>query len=319
MRIMDGPPGARTGAAPLLAVDVAGIRCANPVWAASGCAGYGRELAAAWPLSALGALCVKGTSLEPWRGNPGPRVAETACGMLNAIGLQNPGVDHLLTRDLPWLVRQGTAVVVNIVGRTIEEYAAVARRLGDAPAGAVAGVELNISCPNVREGGLQFGADLGAAAEVTAAVREATSLPLLVKLSPNVTDVAAFAAAVERAGADGVSLINTLLGMRIDVAARRPILANLTGGLSGPACKPVALRMVWEVAGSVSIPVVGIGGIATGLDAAEFLLAGASAVQVGTAIFRDPWAPVRVRDELEAWLRAQGMASAREAVGAGRP
>lgn len=301
----------------LLGVTVAGIRCANPVWAASGCAGYGRDLAAL-PLSAVGAICVKGTSLAPWGGNPGPRIAETPAGMLNSIGLQNPGVEHLLAVDLPWLAAQGTSVIVNVVGRTVAEYVGVVRRLAAAPPGAVAGVELNISCPNVREGGLQFGADLGAAAEVTAAVREATPLPLLVKLSPNVGDVGAFAAAVQRAGADGISLINTLLGMRIDTARRRPILGTRTGGLSGPACRPVALRMVWEAVGAVSIPVVGIGGIATGLDAVEFLLAGAAAVQVGSAIFGDPRAPVRVRDELAAFLAAQGVSSVQEIVGAAR-
>ena len=295
-----------------LGVHCAGLACANPVWAASGCCNYGRELAALYPLAELGAICVKGTSLLPWRGNPGPRIAETAAGLLNAIGLQNPGVDHLLAVDVPWLVEQGATVVVNIVGRTVQEYVAVAARLAEAPAGAIGAVELNISCPNVREGGLQFGADLRAAAEVTAAVRAATALPLLVKLSPNVTDVVAFAAAVERAGADGVSLINTLLGMRLDASRRRPVLANLTGGLSGPAVKPVALRMVWEVAQAVAIPVVGIGGIASGLDAAEFMLAGASAVQVGTAIFADPRAPLRVRDELAAWLCAQGVGAARD-------
>ena len=301
-----------------LSVEVAGIGCAHPVWTASGCCNYGRELGALYPLRELGALCVKGTSVEPWRGNPGPRVAETTAGLLNAIGLQNPGVDHLLQTDLPWLARQGVPVVVNIVGRTIGEYVTVARRLAEAPRGAVAGVELNISCPNVKEGGLQFGGDVRAAAEVTRAVREATPLPLLVKLSPNVTDIVAFAAAVEAAGANGLSLINTLVGMRIDAARRRPVLANRTGGLSGPAIKPIALRMVWDVAAAVSIPVVGIGGICTGLDAAEFLLAGASAVQVGTAIFTDPRAPLRVRDELAAWLAAQGVQTVREIVGAAR-
>ena len=304
---------------PALDVDVAGIRCANPVWTASGCCAYGRELGALYALRELGAIVVKGTSLEPWTGNPGPRIAETAAGMLNAIGLQNPGVAHLLDVDLPYLAGEGATVVVNVVGRTVEEYAAVARRLSAAPAGAIAGVELNISCPNVKEGGLQFGNDLAAAREVTAAVRAATALPLVVKLSPNVTDIAAFAAAVAEAGADAVSLINTLVGLRLDIRRRRPVLANGTGGLSGPAIKPIALRMVWEVAAAVDIPVVGIGGIQTGTDAAEFLLAGASAVQVGTAIFADPWAPLRIRDELAAWLAGEGVAAARDIVGAARP
>lgn len=301
------------------AVELAGIRCRNPVWTASGCCNYGRELGDLYPLRELGALCVKGTSITPWNGNPGPRVAETSAGMLNAIGLQNPGVEHLLSVDLPWLQQQGATVIVNVVGRTVQEYVDVVERLGDASAGAVAGVELNISCPNVKEGGLQFGGDVRAAAGVTAAVRQATALPLLVKLSPNVTDVVAFATAVEAAGADGLSLINTLLGMKIDAGLRRPVLGNRTGGLSGPAIKPVALRMVWEVSRAVSVPVVGIGGIATGLDAVEFLLAGARAVQVGTAIFSDPWAPVRVRDGLMEWMRAQGVRNIEEVIGAARP
>ncbi len=299
-------------------VDVAGIHCANAVWTASGCSGYGRELGALYPLRELGALVVKGTSLEPWVGNPPPRVAETPSGMLNAIGLENPGVEYVLGHHLPWLREQGATVIVNLVGRTVEEYAAVARRLSQAPPGQLAGVEVNISCPNVKEGGLQFGTDIAAAEEVTAAVREATSLPLLVKLSPNVTDIAAVAAAVAKAGADAVSLINTLLGLAMNLRGRRPVLANGTGGLSGPAIKPVALRMVWEVAQAVDIPVVGIGGISSGLDAAAFLLAGASSVQVGTAIFTDPWAPLRIRDELHAWLDAEGIADVQEVVGAGR-
>lgn len=309
----------QVAASPDLAVDVGGVRCANPVWTASGCCGYGRELAALYPLRELGAICVKGTSAEPWLGNAGPRLAESSAGLLNAIGLQNPGATHLLDVDLPWLAQQGVPVVVNVVGRTVQEYVAVVQALGAGPPGAVAGIELNISCPNVKEGGLQFGADLGAATAVTAAVREVTRWPLIVKLSPNVSDIVAFALAVERAGADAVSLINTLLGMRIDVARRRPVLGNRTGGLSGPAVRPVALRMVWDVAAAVRIPVVGIGGIASGNDAAEFLLAGASAVQVGTAIFSDPWAPLRVRDELTAWLRATGVRAVGEIVGAARP
>ena len=307
-----------TAEEPDLAVEVAGIVCPNPVWTASGCCGYGRELAALYPLRELGALCVKGTSLEPWVGQPGPRVAETPAGLLNAIGLENPGVDHFLAEDLPWLAAQGARVVVNVVGRTVEEYAQVAARLGEAPPGSIAAVELNISCPNVKEGGLQFGADLAAAREVTEAVRAATRLPLLVKLSPNVTDVVAFAETVARAGADGLTLVNTLVGMRIDPDRRRPVLGHVTGGLSGPAIRPIALRMVWEVVGAVPIPVVGVGGIASGRDAAEFLLAGARAIQVGTAIFRDPWAPLRIRDELAAWLRAQGVRSVREVIGAAR-
>ncbi len=304
---------------PLEAVTVAGIPCRHPVWTASGCCNYGRELSALYPLTELGALCVKGTSLRPWTGNPGPRIAETASGMLNAIGLQNPGVEHLLAVDLPWLAGAGATVVVNLVGRTLQEYQEVAARVSAAPAGTVAGLELNISCPNVQEGGLQFGGDPRAAAAVTAAVRAVTPLPLLVKLSPNGANAVEVAEAVAQAGADGLSVMNTLLGLRLDVGRRRPLLANVTGGLSGPAVKPVALRLVWEVSRAVDLPVVGVGGVCTGLDAAEFLLAGASAVQVGTAIFTDPWAPLRIRAELRSWMRAEGVRSVGEIVGAAHP
>ncbi len=309
---------ARTAGA-TLAVEVAGIRCANPVWAASGCCNYGRELGRLYPLRELGGICVKGTSLTPWSGNPGTRVAETPCGMLNAIGLQNPGVEHFLEYDLPWLHTQGATVIVNVVGRTLEEYAEVARRVSTAPSGWIAGMELNISCPNVKEGGLQFGTDRIATAEVVAAVRGATPLPLIVKLSPNVTDLVPFAAAAAESGADALSLINTVLGMDMDLHACRPTLAIHSGGLSGPAIRPIALRWVWEVSQAVPIPVIGIGGIQHGTDAAAFFLAGAQAVQVGTAIFRDPWAPLRIRDELQAWLSAQGLPDVKSAVGLGRP
>ncbi len=301
-----------------LTTEVAGIPLRNPVWTASGCANYGRELARLYPLSGLGAIAVKGTSLVPWDGNPGRRIAETPAGMLNAIGLQNPGVEHLLSTDLPWLREQGVTVIVNIVGRTVEEYAAVARRLQAAPDGFIGGIELNISCPNVREGGIEFGRDPEAAAAVTAAVRATGPLPLLVKLSPNVTDIVAFARAVVDAGADGLTLINTLVGMEMDIAGQRPTLRNGTGGLSGPAIRPIALRMVWEVVGAVPVPVVGVGGIRTGEDAVRFLLAGASAIQVGTAIFDDPWAPLRVRDGIAAYLAAHGKSRVQDIIGLGR-
>jgi dihydroorotate dehydrogenase (NAD+) catalytic subunit len=299
-----------------LTTAIGGIRCKNPVWTASGCFGYGREFAHLFPLSALGAICVKGTSLEPWTGNPGTRVVETPGGMLNAIGLQNPGVDHFLRVDWPWLREQGATVIVNIVGRTLEEYVEVARRLEGS---GVAGVELNISCPNVKEGGLAFGTSLRAAAAVTEAVRKATTLPLIVKLSPNVTSITDFARAVEEAGADAVSVINTLLGMAIDIRRQRPVLGNLFGGLSGPAIKPIALRMVWQVAGAVKIPVIGVGGIMTAEDAIEFLMAGARAVQVGTACFVDPMAPVRIIDGIRAFMQEQGIRKVTDLVGAARP
>lgn len=299
-----------------LSTEICGITFKNPVWTASGCFNYGREFAQIFPLAELGAICVKGTSTEPWHGNPGTRVVETPGGMLNAIGLQNPGIDHFLQVDWPWLQEQRATVIVNIVGRTIEEYVAVARRLEGS---GVAAVELNISCPNVKEGGLAFGTSLKGAADVTAAVRRATTLPLMVKLSPNVTNIVDFARAVEDAGADAVTVINTLLGMAIDIRRKRPVLGNLFGGLSGPAVKPVALRMVWQVAGAVKIPVVGIGGIMTGEDAVEFLMAGARAVQVGTACFVDPVAPLKVIDTIRGFMEQEGYERVADLVGAARP
>jgi len=304
------------GVAPDLRVRLFGRTFKTPVWAASGCFGYGREFAGAVDLSAIGAICVKGTSLEPWGGNPGTRVVETPGGMLNAIGLQNPGIDHFLNVDWPWLQEQGATVIVNIVGRTVDEYAAVARRLEGT---GVAAVELNISCPNVKEGGMAFGTTARGAAEVTAAVRRATTLPLIVKLSPNVTDVVEIARAVEAAGADGIAVMNTLLGMSIDIRRRRPHLGNVFGGLSGPAVKPVALRMVWQVAGAVKVPVIGIGGIMTGEDAVEFLMAGASAVQVGTACFIRPPRPCDHRRAAGPVHGGAGLPAGGRPGGAARP
>lgn len=301
---------------PDLSVNVAGLRCKSPVWVASGCYNYGREFSHLYAVADLGAICTKGTAPEPWLGNPGTRMYETPAGMLNAIGLMNPGLDHYLQVDAPWLRQQGATVVVNIVGRTVEEYVAVASRLNKDNADAV---ELNISCPNVKEGGLAFGTSLKGAAEVTSAVRAATELPLFVKLSPNVTSIVDFARAVEDAGADGVTLINTLLGMAVDIRRKRPVLTNLFGGLSGPAVKPIALRMVWQVAGAVKIPVVGIGGITTWEDAVEFLMAGASAVQVGTACFVDPLAPIKITEGLRRYCAEQGINRVSELVGAARP
>lgn len=299
-----------------LSTEICGIRFKNPVWTASGCFGYGREFADVFPLRELGAICVKGTSTEAWVGNRGTRVVETPGGMLNAIGLQNPGIEHFLNVDWPWLQEQGATVIVNIVGRTVEEYVEVASRLEGS---GVAAIELNISCPNVKEGGLAFGTSLKGSAEVTAAVRKATSLPLMVKLSPNVTSIVDFAKAVEAAGADAVTVINTLLGMSIDIRRRRPHLGNLFGGLSGPGIKPVALRMVWQVAGAVQIPVIGIGGIMTGEDAVEFLMAGARAVQVGTACFVNPRAPLDVLDGIAAFMREQQTYRVTDLIGAARP
>jgi len=285
-----------------LGVDLGrGLRLRSPVLVASGTFGYGFDA----PLvdrEALGAIVTKGTTLRAREGNPPTRIAETASGMLNAIGLQNPGVEHVATVYAPAWTGWQLPVIVNVAGESVEEYVAVARRLTGVP--GVAGFELNISCPNVAHG-LQFGVDPGLAAEVTAAVRRATPLPLMVKLTPNVTDIVAVARAVADAGADSISAINTYVGMAIDSRHRRPVLQRGSGGLSGPAIKPLALHAVWQVAGAVSIPVVGIGGIATVADALEFLMAGAVAIQLGTINYSRPQAAREVRDGIESYLRAE--------------
>ncbi len=283
------------------------LKLKNPVMTASGTFGYGREYQRYFDISRLGAVVVKGIAVFASEGNPTPRVAETASGMLNAIGLQGPGVEKFCTHPdyLPFLRSTGAAVIVNIWGRTVEQYAEVAARLNDEP--GIAALEINISCPNVKAGGAAFGTDPALAAEVVGAVRRATRLPLIAKLSPNVTDISEFARICSGSGADILSLINTISGMSIDAYTRRPRIANITGGLSGPAVKPVALRMVWQAANAVSTPIIGMGGIMNGTDAAEFMLAGASAVAVGTAIFADPLAPVRVIGELEDFCRETGV------------
>jgi dihydroorotate dehydrogenase (NAD+) catalytic subunit len=297
-----------------LSVEFSGLALRNPVMTASGTFASGREYADFVDLSRLGALVTKGVSMEPWAGNASPRIAETASGMLNSIGLQNPGVEAFCARDLSWLAVHDVPVIVNVSGHSLEEYVAVVERLE--AEGGVAAYEINISCPNVDEGGMAFGTMCAPAAAVTRAVRAATSRPVVVKLSPNVTDIAEIARAVEAEGADAVSLINTLLGMAIDAEKCRPKLARIVGGLSGPAIKPVALRMVWQVAQAVRIPVIGIGGIMTGTDAVEFLLAGASAVQVGTANFVDPTSTIRVLDGIEQYCARHGVARVRDLVGA---
>jgi len=302
---------------PDLRVAVAGVKMRNPVMTASGTFGYGREYADLVDPSALGAIVVKGVSLEPWVGNPPPRTVETPAGMLNSIGLENPGVDHFLTEDLPYLAGFGVPVIVNVVGRTAGEYAEIARRLTRAP--GVAAIEINISCPNIEEGGLSFGADPDIAAGLVAGARRATPLPLIVKLTPNVTDIATLARRVVEAGADAVSLINTLVGLAIDPDACRPVLARATGGLSGPAIKPVALAAVYRVAAAVAVPIIGMGGIWTGLDAVEFLMAGATAVAVGTATFVDPRAPVRVAAEIAGFMAGHGYGRVSEMVGRANP
>ncbi len=298
---------------PDLSVDFAGIKLKNPVLTASGTFGYGDEFAEFVDLNKLGGIIVKGVSLKPILGNPPPRIWETPSGMLNAIGLENPGVDVFLNEKLPYLRKFDIAVIVNMFGYSLEDYVAVAERL-DGAAG-ISGIEVNISCPNVKAGGMAFGTDLKATFDLLSAVRKATRLPLIAKLSPNVADVTAFAKASRDAGCDGLSLINTLLGMAIDVRCRRPRLANCTGGLSGPAIRPVAVRMVWQVARTISLPIIGMGGIVTGEDALEFILAGASAVAVGTANFVNPRSTLEVIDGMIAILQEQGINDVRSLIG----
>lgn len=299
-----------------MGVRIASLELRNPVMTASGTFGSGREYSDFFDLSELGAVVTKGVSVDPWPGNDSPRIAETASGMLNSIGLQNPGVEAFCANDLVWLASQDVPVVVNLIGHTVEEYRAVAERLDIER--SVSALEVNISCPNVDAGGMVFGTSCPAASEVVRAVRAVTSKTLIVKLSPNVTDIAEIARAVVAEGADAVSLINTLLGMSIDTRTFRPRLARTFGGLSGPAIKPVALRMVWQVASAVHVPVVGMGGIASAHDAAEFMLAGATAVAVGTANFVDPMASVRIAHGLEAFCAERGIARASELIGAAR-
>jgi len=298
---------------PDLSVSFAGIKLKNPVLTASGTFGYGEEFAEFVDLNKLGGVIVKGISLNPIKGNPPPRIWETPSGMLNAIGLENPGVEVFLNEKMPYLRKYDTAVIVNMFGYSLEEYIAVAERLDGVQ--GISGIEVNISCPNVKAGGMAFGTDLRATFELLSAVRKTTRLPLIAKLSPNVTDVTAFAKAAADAGCDGLSLINTLLGMAIDVRCGKPRLANCTGGLSGPAIRPVAVRMVWQVARAVSLPIIGMGGIVTGEDAVEFLLAGASAVAVGTANFINPRATLDVLDGIEGFMREQKLGDLREVIG----
>lgn len=288
-------------------IKIGNLALRNPVLTASGTFGYGTEYADFVDFNRLGGIIVKGTTLHHREGNPYPRMAETPSGMLNCVGLQNKGIDHFVSHIWPNIQSLPTNVIVNVSGSTIDDYVAVAELI-DALDGVPA-IELNISCPNVKQGGMAFGVTPEGASSVVKAVRAAYHKTLIVKLSPNVTDIVSIARAVEEAGADSVSLINTLLGMAIDAERRRPVLSTITGGLSGPAVKPVALRMVWQVAHAVSIPVVGLGGIMNGRDAIEFLLAGAKAVEVGTANFVDPSVTMRIVDEMEDYLRRHGMTS----------
>jgi len=283
---------------------------------ASGTFGYGTEYSHMFDIQKLGAIVCKGTTLEPRQGNPQPRLAETACGLLNSIGLQNIGVQALIKEKAPIWASWRVPVIVNIAGETIDDYARLAGKL-DGVAG-ISGIEVNISCPNIKAGGAEFGANPKSAAEVTAAVKTATSLPVLVKLTPNTSDIAEIATAVAEAGADAISLINTLKGIVIDITRRRPLLGSIAGGLSGPAIKPVALYMVYEVAGAVDLPVIGCGGITTASDAIEFIMAGASAIQVGTASFTNPRAPLDVLEGIEQFMEKAGINNLTELIGAAR-
>ena len=300
--------------APDMHVDLGGLAMKNPVTVASGTFGCGEEFSDFFDVSRLGAITTKGVSSEPWEGNDAPRIAETPSGMLNSIGLQNPGVDAFCEHQLAWLSTQQTCVIVNVSGHSIKDYLRVIERLEMQE--EVDAYELNISCPNVDAGGMSFGVDSALAAKVTAQARGITSRPLIVKLTPNVTDIAEIAKAVEQAGADAISLINTLLGMAIDSKTRRPKLARVVGGLSGPAIKPVALRMVWETYKAVSIPILGMGGIQCGTDAVEFMLAGATAVAVGAANFVDPRASVRVLEEMVSYCKDNGVSEITQLIGA---
>ncbi len=299
-----------------LSIDFCGVTFKNPVIPASGTFGYGREYEQFYPLSRLGGISVKGTTLNRREGNPGPRVAETPSGMLNSVGLQNGGVKKFLEYEMPNLVTKDTRIIANIAGATVEECAELASMLEGS---AVDLIELNISCPNVKAGGAAFGTDCTIAGQVTRAVKDATSKPLMVKLSPNVTSITDIAKSVEANGADAVSLINTLLGMRIDIKTGRPILKNNVGGLSGPAVFPVAVRMVWQVANAVNIPVMGMGGVATWEDAVEIMMAGASAVQVGAAIFNDPYAPIKIINGLEQYCIDNNIDNISQIVGTVKP
>lgn len=299
-----------------LKVNIAGVEFKNPIITASGCFGFGREYEKMYPLEKLGGMSLKGTTYAERLGNPPPRIAETASGMLNSVGLQNPGVKHFIREELPYLLDKGTVIIANAAGSALEDYRMLAEELDQS---AVDMIELNISCPNVKSGGMTFGASCESASEIVREIRKATSKPLMVKLSPNVTDIVSIAQSVEAEGADAVSLINTLVGMRIDIESRRPILHQNTGGLSGPAVFPVALAMVWKVANAVKIPVVGLGGVEKWQDAIEMMLAGATGVQVGTAMFYDPYAPLKIIEGMNEWLDRNGIADVGEIIGQVRP
>ncbi len=299
-----------------LSVKIAGVKFNNPLIAASGTFGFGREYGEFYPLEKFGGISCKGITLERRSGNPPPRIAETPSGILNAVGLQNPGVDVFIKDDLPWLKRQNTVVIANIAGNTQEEYCEMAEKLSDSD---VDMIEMNISCPNVKSGGVQFGTSCESVGEITSAVRRHCKKPLIVKLSPNVTDISEIAKSAEAGGADAVSMINTITGMRIDINSRRPIIHNNTGGMSGPAVFPVAVRMVWQAANAINIPIIGMGGISTWQDAVEMLIAGASALQIGTILFSDPYAPIKINEGLNEYLDKNGIESITQLTGTIKP
>lgn len=307
----------KTQSFPEMAVKIGRLKLKNPVMTASGTFGYGEEYSGYIDLNKLGAIVVKGLSLKPRLGNPPPRIMETVGGMLNSVGLQNIGVDAFIEEKLPFLRKYDVAVIANIYGETYDEYKKVAKILSSAK--GVHALEVNISCPNVKNGGLSFGSDPKIAARVTRVVKAETSLPVIVKLTPNVTDITVIAEAVEKAGADAISLINTLTGMSVDLKTRKPHLKNITGGLSGPAIKPVALRMVWQVVQKVSVPVIGIGGIMTAQDALEFLMVGAKAVQIGTANFINPHATLEVIGGIKNYLAANQIKDINEIISSFQP
>jgi dihydroorotate dehydrogenase (NAD+) catalytic subunit len=301
---------------PILESNLSGLKLKNPVMTASGTFGYGKEYSEFFSLDKLGAVVVKGIAPFESHGNPTPRIAEVSSGMLNAIGLQGPGIDKFLNgRDyMPFLRTTGATVIVNIWGKTLDDYVETARRLEEESEG-IAALEINISCPNVKEGGASFGTDINLASEVVSKIREVTSLPLITKLSPNIAAITEFAKAVVDSGSDIVSLINTIPSMAIDIKTRKPKIANISGGLSGPAIKPIALKMVYDTARAVSVPIIGMGGIFTPEDAIEFFIAGASAIAVGTAIFTDPYAPLKIIEGIEAYLDQAGIKEINELIG----
>ncbi|WP_243298203.1 dihydroorotate dehydrogenase [Bacillus litorisediminis] len=300
----------------MLSVKLPGLDLKNPIMPASGCFGFGREYSRLYDLSLLGAIMIKATTPEPRFGNPTPRVAETSSGMLNAIGLQNPGLKKVCTEELPWLSQYDVPIIANVAGATMEDYVTVAREISLVE--NVKALELNISCPNVKHGGIAFGSTPETAYQLTQKVKEVSSVPVYVKLSPNVTDIVSMAKAIEAAGADGITMINTLIGMRIDTVTGKPIIHNGTGGLSGPAIKPIAIRMVYEVSKNIDIPIIGMGGVQSVDDVIEFLYAGASAVAVGTANFVDPFICKKLIDELPARLTELGFTSINECIGRSR-